>query len=163
MHPTPRQQETLRTTVWLVRGVTYLVFAFLAFTEAMLLQGFVLKLLGANPDAGYTQWAYRSLERVMDPFRGIFTTVEIDGDAVLDGSILFAMVIYGILALLVHLFLDWLTYRLDTALPRTTSPRHQPANTPTMVDLGADATSPRTAITAEKDLEFTRRDVSEYD
>ncbi len=130
MQPTPRQQETLRTTVWLVRAVTYLVFAFLVFTEAMLLQGFVLKLLGANPDAAYTQWAYRSLERVMDPFRGIFTAVEIDGNAVLDGSILFAMAIYGIIVLLVHLFLDWLTYQLDTPLLTPPTHRSQPTDLP---------------------------------
>ena len=100
-------------TVWTTRAITYIAYAFLLVNQFVLLQGFVLKLLGANPTADYTQWAYRSLERVMEPFRGIFTPIEIDGTAILDTSILFAMMIYGIVILLVRAFLDWLTFRLE--------------------------------------------------
>ena len=88
--------------------------------EIILLQGFLLKLLGADTDAAYTRWAYRNLDRVMAPFRGIFQSVELNGDAVLDTSILFAMVIYGVILLLLRAFLDWLTYRL-----RKTEHEHQ--------------------------------------
>lgn len=100
-------------TAWLTRAIAYVAYAFLLVSEFILLQGFLLQLLGANPDADYTQWAYRSLDRVMAPFRGIFTPVELEGDAVLDTSIMFAMVIYLIAILVVRAFLDWLTYRLD--------------------------------------------------
>lgn len=100
-------------TVWLTRAIAYVAYAFLVVSEIILLQGFLLKLFGANPDSSYVQWAYRSLDRVMAPFRGIFTPIEIDGNAVLDTSILFAMVIYGIVALSVRAFLDWLTHRLE--------------------------------------------------
>jgi hypothetical protein len=81
-------------------------------TQFILVQGFVLLLLGANPEPGYVQWAYRSLNRAMEPFRGIFTPVDFNGDAVLDTSILFAMFIYGVLILLIRALLDWLTFRL---------------------------------------------------
>ena len=100
-------------TVWLTRAIAYVAYAFLVVSEAILLQGFLLKLFGADPSSSYVQWAYRSLDRVMAPFRGIFTPIEIDGNAVLDTSILFAMVIYGIVALMVRAFLDWLTHRLE--------------------------------------------------
>lgn len=99
-------------TVWLVRAITYVTYAYVVLCEILLLQGFLLRLFGADPSADYTQWAYRSLERVMSPFRGIFEPIEIEGNAVLDTSILFAMVVYGIVALLLRAFLDWLTYRL---------------------------------------------------
>lgn len=100
-------------TVWLTRAVAYVAYTYLVITEIILVQGFLLKLFGANTGSSYVDWAYRSLERVMAPFRGIFESIELDGASVLDTSIIFAMVIYGILALVVNSFLDWLTYRLD--------------------------------------------------
>ena len=66
-------------TVWSTRAIAYVAYAFLVVSEFILLQGFLLKLLGANPSADYTRWAYRSLDRCMAPFRGIFTPIEIDG------------------------------------------------------------------------------------
>ena len=108
MHSDPRS-----STVWLIRAIAYVAYAFLLASQFILLQGFLLKLLGANPDADYTRWAYRSLDRVMEPFRGIFTPIEIDGNAVLDTSIMFAMVIYGLAIIAVRVFLDWLTFKLE--------------------------------------------------
>ena len=107
------QSDLRASTIWLIRAITYVAYAFLLVSMFILLQGFLLKLLGADPDADYTRWAYRSLDRVMEPFRGIFTPIEIDGNAVLDTSIMFAMVIYGIAIIVVRVFLDWLTYRLE--------------------------------------------------
>ena len=109
------ERDAKSTTVWIIRAVVYVVYAFFIVSLLILLQGFLLLLLGADPNTGYTEWAYRNLNRVMEPFRGIFQPVEINGDAVLDTSILFAMVIYGILLLLTRAFLDWLTVRLHRA------------------------------------------------
>jgi hypothetical protein len=110
--PEQRQRDPLAVTIWLTRAVAYVAYAVFIVAEFILLQGFVLKLLGADTDAAYVRWAYRNLDRVMAPFRGIFTPVELDGNSVLDTSILFAMVIYGLVLLLLRVFLDWLTYRL---------------------------------------------------
>ena len=101
------------TTVWMIRATAYVAYPFLLASQFILLQGLLLKLFGANPAADYTQSAYRSLDRVMEPFRGIFTGIEIDGAAVLDTSIIFAMVIYAVAIVLLRMFLDWLTYRLE--------------------------------------------------
>ena len=105
-------KDPKEVTVWLTRAIAYVAYAFLLISEFLLLQGFLLRLFGANPDSDYVQWAYRSLERVMAPFRGMFTPIELDGNSVLDTSILFAMVMYGIALLAVRALLDWLTYRL---------------------------------------------------
>ena len=85
--------------------------------EVILLIGFFLLLFGANPTAGFTQWAYRNLDRVMDPFRGIFSPIELgttgnDVQATFDTSVLFAMIIYGILALVLGAVISWLSSRL---------------------------------------------------
>ncbi|MBV1894575.1 MAG: hypothetical protein KUG57_11040, partial [Ilumatobacteraceae bacterium] len=90
------------TTMWMARALAYIIFAYIMIVEVLLLQGFLLRLFGADESAGYTRWAYNSLDRVMEPFRGMFTPIEFEGSSVLDTSILFAMVIYGVVALAIR-------------------------------------------------------------
>ena len=87
------------------------------------LLGFFLQLFGANPDAPFAEWLYRGLRRVMAPFRGLFEPVALDGRSVLDVSILFAMLVYAIVGLALHAFIEWLTglivaMRVDNAAAR---------------------------------------------
>ncbi len=107
-----------KAIVWALRAISYLVYFYLIVVEIILLIGFFLLLFGANPTAGFTQWAYRNLDRVMDPFRGIFSPIELgttgnDVAATFDTSVLFAMIIYGIVALLLSVLIGWLSGRLD--------------------------------------------------
>lgn len=102
---------------WLARAIGYLIYAYVVVVEVILVVGFVLKLFGANPSAGFVEWWYRGLDRVMAPFRGIFTPLDLgttgnDVEAVLDTSILFAMVIYAVVMLFVRGAIDWMTHRL---------------------------------------------------
>ena len=100
------------TVARLARALTYLVYAFVLVALVILLFGFFLLLFGANPDASFAEWVYRSLARVMAPFRGLFERVPLDGRSVLDVSILFAMIVYGLAALLLHAVIEWLTDRI---------------------------------------------------
>jgi uncharacterized protein YggT (Ycf19 family) len=93
----------------IARALTYLVYAFVIVALIILLLGFFLKLFGANPDAPFAEWLYRGLRRVMAPFRGLFEPVALDGRSVLDVSIMFAMLVYGIVGLALHAFIEWLT------------------------------------------------------
>jgi uncharacterized protein YggT (Ycf19 family) len=107
----------------IARALTFLVYAFVIVALIILLLGFVLELFGANPDAPFAQWLYRGLKRVMAPFRGLFEPVELDGRSVLDISILFAMLVYGIVGLALHAFIERLsllivTMRVDNAAAR---------------------------------------------
>ena len=104
--------ETAVGVVWGARALTYLVYAFVVIALVILLLGFFLLLFGANPDAPFAAWVYRGLDRVMAPFRGIFETIKLNGDSVLDVSVLFAMIVYGIAGLFLHQLIDWLSYRL---------------------------------------------------
>ena len=99
--------------VWAGRALAYLVYAFVTVALIMLTFGFFLLLFGANPDAGFAEWVYRSLDRVMAPFRGIFESIQLNGKSVLDVSVLFAMIVYGIVALALRSLIDWLTYRVE--------------------------------------------------
>lgn len=109
--------HTRKIAVWLARGISYLVYAYFVAVEIVLLLGFFLLLFGANPSAGFTQWVYRNLDRVMEPFRGIFTPIELgttngNVESILETSVLFAMLIYGILTLAISALAGWLSTRL---------------------------------------------------
>jgi uncharacterized protein YggT (Ycf19 family) len=94
------------------RGLVYLVYFWVMLSIAILVLGFFLLLFGANPDASFAAWTYRALDRVMKPFRGIFQSIDLNGNSVLDVSVLFAMIVYGMLALALRALIDWLTYRI---------------------------------------------------
>jgi hypothetical protein len=107
-----------KAVVWIVRAISYLVYFYLIVVEIILFLGFFLLLFGANPSAGFTEWVYRNLDRVMAPFRGIFTPIELgttssDVPAVFETSVVFAMIVYGIVALALSALIGWLSGRLD--------------------------------------------------
>ena len=107
--------DTNNAPLWLMRvarALTYLVYAWVIVSLIILVFGFFLLLFGANPDAAFAAWVYRGLERVMAPFRGIFEPMRLDGKSVLDVSVLFAMIVYGIVAMVLHGLIGWLTDRV---------------------------------------------------
>lgn len=113
---TPAEQGR-RGLLWVSKGVTFVVYVYVMAIEIILTLGFVLLLLGANPSSSFVEWIYRSLDRVMRPFRGIFEPVELgtggnDVPSVFEPSVLFAMIVYAIVALVVHAALTWLSSRL---------------------------------------------------
>jgi uncharacterized protein YggT (Ycf19 family) len=97
--------------VRIARALTYLVYAFVLITLVILVLGFFLLLFGANPDAPFAEWVYRSLDRVMAPFRGIFESVQLNGESVLDTSVLFAMIVYGMVGIALSALIHWLTQK----------------------------------------------------
>jgi len=106
-----------KVVLMIARVISYLVYAYLVIVEIILLMGFILLLFGANPSSGFTEWVYRNLDRVMSPFRGIFTPIELgvtsgDVPAIFETSVVFAMIIYGIVALLLSALIGWISGRL---------------------------------------------------
>ncbi len=111
-------RSTGRVTAMIARFIGYVVYVYILFVEVILAIGFFLLLFGANPSSGFVEWAYRNLDRAMKPFRGIFTPIELGTttgnqvESVFDTSVLFAMIIYGIIGLLVHAGIQWLTRKV---------------------------------------------------
>jgi uncharacterized protein YggT (Ycf19 family) len=93
----------------ITRVLLWLVYAWVVIDLVLLFLAFILRLFGANPDAGFTEWVYRSVQRAMAPFRGIFEPIALTDESVLDTSLLFAMIIYGLVALFLKAGIDWLT------------------------------------------------------
>jgi Na+-translocating ferredoxin:NAD+ oxidoreductase RnfA subunit len=99
-----------RVTVGTISKVLlWVVYAWVVLNLVLLFVAFWLLLLGANPQAGFTEWVYRSVARSMAPFRGIFEPIVLSDQSVLDTSLLFAMVIYGVVALLLRAGIDWVS------------------------------------------------------
>ncbi|GAA1977224.1 hypothetical protein GCM10009798_43040 [Nocardioides panacihumi] len=128
------------------RVLVWLVYAYVIVTEVVLVLGFLLLLFGANPDASFVAWAYRSLDRAMEPFRGMFTPIHLnlsasaEVGAVLDTSVLFAMVVYAFLGLAVHALLEW----LSELIRREDRSSRQHAAAPTPPAYGPPAYGPPT-------------------
>jgi YggT family protein len=119
--PNPYQPPTKksgRTFAWGVgRAIVWLVYAFALVATVIATLAFVLQIFGADPDNGFAQWVYRSASRVTAPFRGIFPT-HVNGNSVLDVSLLFAIIMYVLFALLVHALIDYIDRRRDESRGR---------------------------------------------
>ncbi|MDZ7786514.1 MAG: YggT family protein [Candidatus Saccharibacteria bacterium] len=60
---------------------------------------FILRLFSANEANGFVEWVYRTSGEVLAPFRGIFPDSQLEGFT-FDFTALFAMMVYGLIALL---------------------------------------------------------------
>jgi len=92
------------TTKPLFRG-TQIVGYILGILEALLAFRFVLKLLGANPGAGFTNFIYGVSYPFANPFLSVFRMTKVAG-SIFEWTTLLAMIVYGLVAwAIVRLFL----------------------------------------------------------
>ena len=75
-----------------VAQAIYLIFAVIG---GMLLLRFLLRALGANPEAGFAQAVYASTGVLVAPFSGLFGTSQMAGGAALEMSTLVALIVYA--------------------------------------------------------------------
>jgi uncharacterized protein YggT (Ycf19 family) len=75
--------------------VTYLVFGII---EGLLAIRLVLKLLAANPHAGFTNFIYGVTDTFMAPFRNLFPLVGGSSGSVLETSVVIAIIVYALIA-----------------------------------------------------------------
>ena len=92
--------------------LVWLVYAYFLITVIILTLAFFLQLFNASSDAAFTEWVYRSAQRAMEPFRGIFPSATADNGSVIDFAVLFAIIVYGIIAMLVHSGIEWIDRKI---------------------------------------------------
>ena len=107
--------KTKAMLIKVCRALVWIVYAWVAVTIVLLFLAFLLQLLGADPTAGFVEFVYRSTQRAMAPFRGIFESVPLSDDSTLDISILFAIIVYSFVALGLGIALDWVTRKMNIA------------------------------------------------
>ena len=83
-----------RATAYKVRQGIYLIFGII---EGLIAIRFVLRLLGANPDAGFAAFVYGVTAPFLAPFVGLFGTPQNNG-SVLELHSIVAIVAYALLA-----------------------------------------------------------------
>jgi uncharacterized protein YggT (Ycf19 family) len=98
------------------RAIVWLVYVF-ALVAIVMRRSPSCSTVGADPAAGFAQWVYRSASRVTAPFRGIFPS-HVNGNSVLDVSLLFAIIMYTLFALLVNVLIDYIDRRRDQSISR---------------------------------------------
>jgi uncharacterized protein YggT (Ycf19 family) len=113
----------------LARVLLWFVYAWLIVNLVLLLLAFTLRLFGANPEASFVDWVYRSVARTMAPFRGMFEPIALSDQSVLDTSLLFAAIIYSLAALFLRSAIDWITERV-TPRQKPGPPRQMPGPPP---------------------------------
>jgi uncharacterized protein YggT (Ycf19 family) len=94
------------------KAVVVFVYAFVLVNLVLLTLGFLLRLFGASTDAEFTRWVYRSVDRIMEPFRGMFPSHTLSDQSVVDVSLLFAMIVYAIVGIALHALVTWLTDKI---------------------------------------------------
>ncbi len=95
---------TSPTTKPLYRG-TQIVWYILGILEALLAFRFILKLLGANPAAGFSSFIYGITYIFAAPFLNVFSKSYVAG-SVFEWTTLLAMLVYWLLALaIIKMFL----------------------------------------------------------
>lgn len=113
------------------RVLILFVYGFAIVCIVILAMAFFLQLFNANTTAPFVDWVYRAARRIMQPFRGIFPSVEGEQGSVFDVSMLFAMFMYGLLALGMHGLIAWIDRKIAAARYESMLvPAGQPAATP---------------------------------
>ncbi|MES2224856.1 MAG: YggT family protein [Patescibacteria group bacterium] len=88
---------TSTTTKPLYRG-TQIVWYILGFIEIILAFRFILKLLAANPAAGFTSFIYGITYIFATPFLAVFHNTRIVAGSVFEWTTLLAMAVYWVIA-----------------------------------------------------------------
>ena len=83
-----------RGAAYKARQAIYLLFGII---EGLIAVRFILRLLGANPDAGFAAFVYGVTAPFLAPFVGLFGTPQYDG-SVLELHSIVAIVVYALLA-----------------------------------------------------------------
>jgi uncharacterized protein YggT (Ycf19 family) len=97
------------------RTLILFVYGFAIVCIVILATAFFLQLFNASTTASFVDWVYRAARRIMQPFRGIFPSVEGEQGSVFDVSILFAIFIYGLLAFGMHGLIAWIDRKIAAA------------------------------------------------
>jgi len=100
---------------WRAVQLVYLVFGLI---EGLLVIRLVLKLLGANPQAGFSNWVYNVTDLFLGPFRNILPTIG-NTQSQLEMSVVIAILVYALAGWAVARLVTIIFYRNVTVARRS--------------------------------------------
>ena len=116
------------------RALVLFIYGFAIVCTVILAMAFFLELFNANEGTPFVQWVFRATDRIMQPFRGIFPTVEGESGSVFDPALLFAMFMYWLFAMGMQALIGWIDRKIAASRYRgqwdtahgTTTPQTAP-------------------------------------
>lgn len=106
------EASPLPIIIQISKVVVWIFYVVILLQALLLTVAFFLRLFGANPEAGFAEWVYRSAETLMGPFRGLFPDRQLSDTSVLDLSLLTAAAVYFLVAFAFDVLLHWLRNQL---------------------------------------------------
>ena len=98
LQPAPPAQPVQRSPgVSLAERAAQITYLVLGVVEALIITRVILKLLAANPEAGFVRFIYTVSAPLVAPFQGIFPT-PVTQNSVLELSALVAIAVYAVIA-----------------------------------------------------------------
>jgi uncharacterized protein YggT (Ycf19 family) len=94
--PSPDSSTKVVRSLTPVRRTNEVIYLVFAIVDIVLLVRMVLKLLAANPHAGFSSFIYSVSDALLVPFRGILPTTTVSGQSVFEMSALIAIIIYAL-------------------------------------------------------------------
>lgn len=94
------------------RGLSYFVYAFTITACIFLVIAFFLLLFGANIDTPFVKFIYNGARDFMQPFREIFPVRQFGSNSYFNPGIIFAIIIYLLIAAGVNTFIVFITNKM---------------------------------------------------
>jgi uncharacterized protein YggT (Ycf19 family) len=109
--------------------ITYAMYAWIMFGIIVLGLRVFLLAFSANPNAGFTDFIYRTSASFLEPFRGIFPPKAVSETGYLDVAAIFAMIIYALIGWAFSGLIHYIQSKIDhyTAEARAAQRRREQA------------------------------------
>ena len=107
-----KQNDSQMTIIKLVRGITYVVYAFTLIAVVSLTLAFFLLLFGANADTPFVKFVYQVAYDFGQPFRGIFPTRPVGETGYFSTTALFAIVMYLFFAAGINALIGYINLKM---------------------------------------------------
>jgi uncharacterized protein YggT (Ycf19 family) len=113
----PSEAEVVSTfnPSWRAVQLVYLVFGVI---DGLLVIRLLLKLLGANPHAGFASWTYSVTDLFLGPFKNLLPTIG-NEQSILEMSVVVAILVYALLAWAIARLVEIVFYRNVTVSKRS--------------------------------------------
>jgi len=108
----PKPTDTKLVFIKISRGLSYFVYGYSLVASAFLALTFFLLLFSANSTTPFVKFVYQTGAAFLGPFRGIFPVRSINETGYFSPSIIFAIIMYMILALCMNALINYVTLKM---------------------------------------------------
>ncbi|HMS23868.1 MAG TPA: YggT family protein [Candidatus Saccharibacteria bacterium] len=108
-----QQKTEVPTYLNVGKILTYAMYAYVMFGIIVLGLRVFLLAFSASPDAGFVEFIYKTSSDFLQPFRGIFPPRAVSETGYLDVSAMFAMIIYGMIAMGFSSLIGYIQSKID--------------------------------------------------